>query len=579
MTNYRFKMADQPEEMEQIHRLNYAAFVEEIPQHAPNPARRLVDPFHAENRYAVALVDERVVGMIALRAQRPFSLDKKLAQLDSYLPPHRSMCEFRLLYIQPAHRNGKVLRGLMELAGDDAMLHRHDLAIVSDTTRQQHFYEHLGFIPFGPQVGSGEARFQPMYMTLESALHQTPWVRALQAYTEGDYPTPLDEGATHLPDNLPDTTPAHPALPHYAPPLNFLPGPVNIADDVLQIMSRPMISHRAPEFVADVARLQAQLCAQVQARFVEFLFGSGTLGNEAINAHLTQVGGRGLVLVNGEFGGRLVNEVRRWRLAFEVIDAPWGVPFDLDELAARLAAMEDVRWLWLTHSETSTGVMNDLAGIGALCRRFGVKLCVDCISSLGVVALDLREVYMASATSGKALGAVTGLAMVFYNAPLTPMPEALPGYLDLGSYRAAQGVPFTLNPNLVYALARALALRDAPDATHGPAVTADVARGLRADLRRLGFQILAPEDVASPAVTTIVLPPKVSSVAVGDALARQGFQLSYQSRYLVARNWIQICLMGDYRADALPDLLICLAHFASPNVPNPRSYHSLSHNG
>jgi hypothetical protein len=52
-------------------------------------------------------------------------------------------------------------------------------------------------------------------------------------------------------------------------------------------------------------------------------------------------------------------------------------------------------------------------------------------------------------------------------------------------------------------------------------------------------------------------------LAVGDALAQQGFLLSYRSKYLIARNWLQICLMGDYRADTLPDLVDALAHWTT----------------
>jgi hypothetical protein len=66
-------------------------------------------------------------------------------------------------------------------------------------------------------------------------------------------------------------------------------------------------------------------------------------------------------------------------------------------------------------------------------------------------------------------------------------------------------------------------------------------------------------------VITIELPAEVSSVTVGDTLAAHGFLLSYQSHYLVKHNWIQICLMGAYRMDALPDLLRVLCSLlASP---------------
>ncbi len=185
---YLFKFANQDNEIEQIHRLNYAAFVEEIPQHAPNPERRLVDQFHHENTYAIATKDnatmdsataeDEVVAMLALRSNRPFSLDRKLADLDTFLPPHRSLCEIRLLYVQPNHRNGKIMRGLMELIAQYAMERGHDMALISGTTRQQRFYKHLGFAPFGPLVGSGDAFFQPMYLTVEAAMRQTPWVQA-----------------------------------------------------------------------------------------------------------------------------------------------------------------------------------------------------------------------------------------------------------------------------------------------------------------------------------------------------------------------------------------------------------------
>jgi aspartate aminotransferase-like enzyme len=171
----------------------------------------------------------------------------------------------------------------------------------------------------------------------------------------------------------------------------------------------------------------------------------------------------------------------------------------------------------------------------------------------------LKQVYLATATSGKALGAVTGLALVFYNTPLAPAPDQLPSYLDLGSYRKADGVPFTTNTNLVYALS--VALDTFGERTY-PMIAEDGAK-LRRSLRKLGVQVLAPEEVASPAVTTIKLPPKVSSVAVGDKLAEHGFLLSYQSRYLVERNWIQICLMGDYRTDALPDLMRVLEYLVA----------------
>ncbi len=83
----QFKVASEDWEFEQIHQLNYRTFVEEIPQHQPSSTPRLVDKFHDENTYLICLSNNRIVGMIAARGRRPFSLDQKLPNLDSYLPP------------------------------------------------------------------------------------------------------------------------------------------------------------------------------------------------------------------------------------------------------------------------------------------------------------------------------------------------------------------------------------------------------------------------------------------------------------------------------------------------------------
>lgn len=176
-----FKIADAADEFEQIHRLNYRAFVEEIPQHPPNPERRLVDRFHDENTYVVGCDGGRVAAMLALRGRRPFSLDAKLPDLDAYLLPGRSVCEIRLLYVEPTYRaRPAVFRGLLEAAADSAAPRGWNLAVISGTLRQQRLYRHLGFVPFGPVVGRAGAQFQPMYWTLETARTRLPWLESLQ---------------------------------------------------------------------------------------------------------------------------------------------------------------------------------------------------------------------------------------------------------------------------------------------------------------------------------------------------------------------------------------------------------------
>ena len=165
---FTYKIASIASEFEQIHRLNYRTFVEEIPQRAPNASRRLVDAFHTENTYLLCLRNERLVGMLAVRANRPFSLDGKLTDLDSYLPPGRRICEIRLLAVERCYWCSRVFTGLVFHAAQYCQEQGYDLAVISGTVRQLRLYRHLGFVTFGPLVGAPEALFQPMYLTLET---------------------------------------------------------------------------------------------------------------------------------------------------------------------------------------------------------------------------------------------------------------------------------------------------------------------------------------------------------------------------------------------------------------------------
>ena len=92
------------------------------------------------------------------------------------------------------------------------------------------------------------------------------------------------------------------------------------------------------------------------------------------------------VLVNGEFGARLARQAARWNLSANIVEWPWGVPWDLDRIAAQLGGAQ---WIWGVHLETSTGMVNDIAGLIALARSRGVRVALDCISSLGAVPVQI----------------------------------------------------------------------------------------------------------------------------------------------------------------------------------------------
>jgi aspartate aminotransferase-like enzyme len=403
--------------------------------------------------------------------------------------------------------------------------HGHDLGVISGTVRQLKLYNHLGFQAFGPLVGDNDAKFQPMFVTLES-----------------------------VESRLPQRSQAIGKIIKSASAVSFLPGPVAIRDSVRRRFSAPPRSHRDESFVADFSATQRRLCDLVNAKHVDILMGSGTLANDAIAAQLSLLSAPGLILSNGEFGERLIDHGRRFRLRFAVHQIEWGEAFRPSDIAVAIARNPHAGWLWAVHCETSTGVLNDLAMLKRICAANSLRLAIDCVSSIGAVPVNLDGVFLASAASGKALGAFPGLSMVFHETECIPAPNDLPRYLDLGYYARHDGIPFTLSSNLLDALSAALD-RHSPDDF---SKIAKLAAWLRAELRGMGCQIVGDGRNLSPAVTTIALPAAVSSRTLGKQMAAAGYLLSYMSGYLLERNWLQICLMGEILETDLRSLVEAL---------------------
>jgi aspartate aminotransferase-like enzyme len=515
----RFKIANELWEFEQIFELAYDTFVEEIPQHQANAERRHVDRFHDQNIYVIALDEDRVVGMMALRGDRPFSLDEKLGNVDAYLPEGRKICELRLLAVRPTHRRGPVFRGLVDLLVREGRARGYDLALISGTLRQEKLYRHLGFVPFGPRVGTDDAPFQPMYITFEGFKETSA-----------------------------------PAFVARREPISFLPGPVPLAAEVRAAFERLPVYHRDTRFREEFDRIKERLSRLVGAPRVEILLGSGTLANDVVAGQISLLDAPGVVVSNGEFGERLVDHARRMRLVHGAVQFKWGERIDPARVESAII-QSGARWLWAVVSETSTGMLNDLAALRALARKHDLKLCLDCVSAIGAVPTDLDGVYLASGASGKALASLPGLSFVFHAHDVASAPSRLPRYLDLGFYAEKSGIPFTHSSNLIAALDAALTRFDTDEPFQHMAA---LSSWLRPRLRELGLPILVDDADATPAVVTIALLGTVNATVLGDELQRAGLLVAYQSEYLVRRNWFQIGLMGHCTREHLERLLLAL---------------------
>lgn len=498
------KFARTEDEFNQIHQLNYETFVEEIPQHEENEEHRLVDRFHDENEYIICLKDGELVGMISLRSTRPFSLDLKLGDVRKYLPDSiKNPCEVRLLAVKKNERNGRIFFKLAAALSRYCYLQGFDAALISGTTRELKLYKHLGFQPFAHLVGKEGAYFQPMVLTRD-AFEQTV-AGKLKAKMKF-----------------------------------YLPGPIDVSDNIKNVFFEQPLWHRSRIYTYLLDEVKEKLIKLTNAEDVQLMMGSGTLANDMVAAQLSMLDGKGLILVNGEFGDRLTDHAERLLLNYSVLRFNWGEPFDQEKIENELKK-GGYSWIWAVHCETSTGMINDLDLLKKICKKYSCQLCLDCISSIGSLPVDLSDVYLASGVSGKAIGSIAGISFIFHPKNIEGL-KKFPRYLDLQLYKKYQGIPYTQSSYLMKALNAALTKVLEPDFFQWRRERYEKFIKL---LKENGIHPLIDEQYQSPTVVTIPFENPVSSLEIGDDLLLNGYYVHSKNRYLLERNWLQISLMGE----------------------------------
>ncbi|WP_175989167.1 aminotransferase class V-fold PLP-dependent enzyme [Bacillus sp. Marseille-Q1617] len=529
--SFVYKIATDPYEFQQINQLNYQTFVKEIPQHEANDKEQLVDKFHDENTYIIAKYQEQIIGMIAVRANRPFSLDLKIKDLDEYIPADSVPCEVRLLSVKEEYRSTRVFYGLCERLVQFCLEKRYNLALISGTVRQLKLYRRIGFKPFASLVGEEEARFQPMYLTKESFEQSTKAFQKLMR------------------SNSRDGREGRSTLRH-----SFLPGPVPLHPEVEKAFREASVSHRSTSFIQEVKGIQSVLCDSTKANHAQIVLGTGTLTNDMVAQQLKLLNGEGLILANGEFGYRLIEHAYRSGLSFRTIEKQWGEDISLSDIESSLNA-HSPKWIWTVHCETSTGYLYDLEGIVSLSKEYSTELCVDACSSLGVVPVDFEDVYFATSVSGKGIGSYPGLGIVFHRDEVSSHPS-IPRYLDLGMYSEKGSIPFTHSSNLTGALREALRNLNMFE-------NSQLSDTVKKTLREWNIRMVGDESY-SPGVITIEIPPGLSSRVIGDECKKRGILLSYESDYLLKRNWVQVALMGYQREEEVMKAMTVLKGVLTP---------------
>ncbi|MEP0921995.1 alanine--glyoxylate aminotransferase family protein [Leptolyngbya sp. ST-U4] len=295
----------------------------------------------------------------------------------------------------------------------------------------------------------------------------------------------------------------------------MIPGPTPVPEQVLLALAKHPIGHRSGDFAKIMAEVVEGLKWLHQTQNdVLILAASGTGAMEAGMINFLSPGDRVLVGNNGKFSERWAKVCQVYGVNVEQVTAEWGKPVDPEAFRERLEAdtEKQIKAVIVTHSETSTGVLNDLETISRYVKAHGEALImVDAVTSLGATSVPIDEWGLDVVASGSQKGFMLppGLGFVAVSPKAWKAYETakLPRfYLDLGKYRKSakeNSTPFTPAVNMFFALQVALKLMQAEGLENIFARHRRHTEATRAAMKALGLPLFAADSNASPAITAV----------------------------------------------------------------------------
>ncbi len=342
------------------------------------------------------------------------------------------------------------------------------------------------------------------------------------------------------------------------PPARVLlgPGPGDVHPRVLSAMANPVLGYLDPAFLEILDETQDLLRRTYQTRnpLTLAISATGMAGMESCLVNLIEPGDRALVCVNGFFGPRMADVAGRAGAAVTVLERPWGEVFDLQQIRETLQKVRP-KVLGIVHAETSTGALQPVSDLGALCREFDTLLVLDTVTSLGCVevSLDAWGVDAAYSCSQKGLSCPPGLSPVSFGpraveAVQRRKSKVQSWYLDLTLLQKYWGEErvyhHTAPVTMLYALREGLriVLEEGLESRWARHRRNHLA--LKAGLAALGLTYVAAEGHQLPQLNAVRIPPGVDDLAVRKRLLTEfGIEIGGGLGDLKGKAW-RIGLMG-----------------------------------
>lgn len=324
------------------------------------------------------------------------------------------------------------------------------------------------------------------------------------------------------------------------------PGPTPVPAEVLLSMAEPIIHHRTPEFSKILAQVVEDLKYVFETRGDVLLFassGTGVMESSVVNCF--SPGDKVVVSRNGKFGDRNYHLAKTYGLDVVDLQYEWTSVIEPDDIAAELEKDPHIKGVFVTQSETSSGVLNDVKAVGKIVRGYTeAVLIVDSITGIGAVECKTDEwgldVVMTGSQKGlmlpPGLAAVSVSEKAWGHVEKARLPRFYFDWTKAKKSIAKETTPFTPPVSLIIGLGKALALIREEGLESVIGRHAILAEAVRAGVVALGLKLFAPPEGRGNAVTSVWAPegvdggriPKIMSDKYGVTIA--GGQDEYKGK-------------------------------------------------
>lgn len=302
------------------------------------------------------------------------------------------------------------------------------------------------------------------------------------------------------------------------------PGPSNVDPRVLRAMSAPILGHLDPEYLQIMNETMELLryLFQTKSPLTMAMPGTGSAGMETALVNLIEEGDKVVVCINGVFGGRMLDICQRIKADVTTVEAPWGKIIEPEQVKEALEK-SGAKFVAIVHAETSTGVLQPLDEISAICKDHDALLIVDCVTSLAGCEVKIDDWGIDAAYSGtqKCISCPPGLAPVTFGERaqkiINNRKSKVPiWYLDLTMIQNYWGKErfyhHTAPINMTYAIREALRLIYEEGLENRFTRHELNSKALKSGLEAMGMKLWAQEGHRLPMLTSVTIPEGVEDV-------------------------------------------------------------------